>query len=208
MNTRQPRRLLLRLLLRLVLPRLRSRMTAGALGLGLVASHAALAQASAPEAASCSAESSLSSPGGDQCAVITPEELMQLLILLDEALVHAAADDEANGTTGAYATAAQYQHTLLLSARERVDGTIEWLESPALAPSETTTPNEAGPVGFRLLDVVRDLVYAGHWAGISAVHHKSVEAQSAFELGAQALELANELRARAYRCYINAYIGA
>lgn len=189
-------------------PRIDLRLLACSFGLAVMTSQALVVEASVPdpEPTACALEASLSAPGGDQCLGITPDELLELSDLIDEAVVYAEADDAANGVTGAYAGAATYSRVMLEHARDTVDARIDWLESPALAPAGVTTYAEAGGIGSGLMTVINDLVLAGHWGGISAIYHHSSDAQSACELAAQAVELANELRTRAQRCYVDAYM--
>jgi len=157
-----------------------------------------------PENLEGQAATPLSAPGGDSCAAVSPTEITALLPTLEAALALARADEAANGVTGAYAVAARYNREYLEQAIAKVHSLLDWLAS--LPDPDQTTYAEAYSVAATMNDLLASLPTGGHWAIISSVYHHSDEARRSFELGAQALEVANELRAQGYRCYSAPYL--
>ncbi len=139
------------------------------------------------------------------CASLTPAALQQVIDVIAQSRTKAQSDVAANGVTGAYAIAAQYNLDYLQDAYNKATALQSWLHTNGLDFPYVTNASAAYSVHGYARDVVISLHYARHWATISVVYHKSADARDSFERTSQALNLIEALGAEGGRCYIQAY---
>ncbi|MFO0722886.1 MAG: hypothetical protein U1E65_03815 [Myxococcota bacterium] len=147
--------------------------------------------------------SAISAAGGDACATLGDADWTALRDRLDSARALLDADVAANGVTGAYAAAPGL-------ARDSIDAALAALDHEEAHMDSYGARNAvfyslAYSIGLTMQAIVGQLQYSAHWASISVVYHRSAEARQVFETSLETVELANDIHARATRCYMNAY---
>jgi hypothetical protein len=150
----------------------------------------------------------VSAQNGDDsnpCASLTPAALQQVIDVIAQSRTKAQGDMAANGVTGNYAVAAQYNLDYLQDAYDKTLALQSWLQTNGLDWPYVTNVSAAYSVNGYVREAVISLHYARHWGMISVVYHKSADARHSYELTSQALNLIEPLGAQAGRCYMNAY---
>lgn len=137
------------------------------------------------------------------CATVTPGSLTAYARTIERALKSAQKDARANGSGGEYAVAATNARDLLQRSMERVEEGAERLQG---ADPRTTTYAEGGMVKEYVRSTLEWMPQAGHWALISAIYHKSVDARDAFEGTVTAMAEGQRLFAESGRCYLSGYL--
>jgi hypothetical protein len=149
----------------------------------------------APDALS-QEERALLAPGGDECATVSLTTVESILVPLEAGLALAVADEAASGSQASRWNREGFERVI-----GEVHRVVDYLRQDG---SDVTTPAKAPAIGLLMGEVMRVLPHNGHWGVVAAADRQSEDARASFELQAQALELANDLRARAYRCYMQA----
>ncbi|HYR92426.1 MAG TPA: hypothetical protein VE422_50745 [Terriglobia bacterium] len=139
------------------------------------------------------------------CASLTPAALQQVIDVIAQSRTKAQSDMAANGVTGAYAVAAEYNLAYLQDAYDKTLALQSWLQTNGLDSPYVTNVSAAYSVHGYVREAVVSLQYARHWAMISVVYHSSADARNSYELTSQALNLIEPLGAQAGRCYMKAY---
>ena len=142
----------------------------------------------------------------DPCAALTPGAFTDVIAAIDRSRAAADNDVAANGSSGAYASAARDNVAKLMEARDRIvalqTALGEHLRSPHLTNATSAyTIHEPK----RTPEVVASLYSARHWASVSAANHRSDDARKSFELTTQAIALVEALGANGGRCYMSGY---
>lgn len=171
--------------------------------LPLLLSLAAAGCAGGTSAEDESSGAAISAAGGDQCVTLGDADWTALRDGLVEARALLDADVAAFGVTGAYAAAPAL-------ARDSIDTALAELDREEAHMDSYQARNAvfyslAYSIGLTMQVIVEQLQYSAHWASISVVYHRSADARRAFELSVATIELANDVHARATRCYMNAY---
>ncbi len=139
------------------------------------------------------------------CASLTPLAIQQVIDKINVAVASQTDDERANGTTGAYASAARDSLAYVTGARDSMVGVQTWLRTNGLESPYVTNTTAAYNVHGTVRETVVKLLYAQHWAMISAVYHRSNAARTTYEATASASEIALQLGADAGRCYMLAW---
>jgi hypothetical protein len=144
----------------------------------------------------------------DPCASLTPAAIQNVIDVVAESRGHAEIDNTANGTTGAYASAARDNLTYLRQVGSSDPYRLGYLQS-WLAENKIPTPYTNSTAVYSIHNYARENVWtlhhARHWASISAVYHASKAAVNSFEATTRAVELLESLGANAGRCYLKGY---
>ena len=146
---------------------------------------------------------------GNECSDVHVSAFESLAEKINDAIAPAEIDVADHGETGAYASASNANLDYLNRALEKVYNIVNFLNSnnPAV-----TTYAEAGMVETNIRDAMNFLQYGSYWASISAVYHEAglgyegSDAYQSFEASAKAMDTAHVLRAKARRCYMDAYL--
>jgi hypothetical protein len=141
----------------------------------------------------------------DSCSTLTPSAIQQVINSINQSLASANQDIAANGASGAYASAARDNLTLITRARDEWVNRQTWLKQNKLDTPYVSNASAASSVHGTVQKSVSDLHLARHWATISAIYHKSQAARTSFEQTTQALMQAEVLGAAAGRCYMAPY---
>lgn len=141
----------------------------------------------------------------DPCAFLTPEALQQVLDKVVESLAKAESDVNANGTTGTYAIAAVANRDSLTQVQQDLLFLQSWLKNLGLDTPFVTNASAAFGIHGYVREAVYLLHHARHWATISVVYHKSLDAFDSYSLTSEALSLAEALGEQAGRCYMRDY---
>jgi len=148
------------------------------------------------------AVASLTAPGGDQCALVSPATLDELDAIMAEGQV-SAEQDVALNATGTYGEAAEGGLRGVTNARGRLADLRPYFHTDA----DGHTVAEAGyNVETYLGYVIEQLHETLHWSAISAIYHHSQDARDAVEAAARGIETANNLQASGVRCYMDQYM--
>jgi len=148
------------------------------------------------------AVSSLTAPGGDQCALVSPATLDELDAIMAAGQFSAEQDVVLNAA-GVYGAAAEGGLRGLTNAR----GRLAELRSYFHTDADGQTVAEAGyNVETYLGYVIEQLHETLHWSAISAIYHQSDDARDAVEAALQGIETANNLQASGVRCYMDGYM--
>jgi hypothetical protein len=148
------------------------------------------------------AVSSLTAPGGDPCALVSPATLDELDAIMATGQL-SAEQDVALHAAGAYGEAAEGGLRGLTNARGRLAELRAYFHTDA----DGQTVAEAGyNVETYLGYVIEQLHETLHWSAISAIYHQSQDARDAVEAALQGIETANNLQASGVRCYMDQYM--
>jgi len=154
------------------------------------------------------AVASLTAPGGDQCALVSPATLDELDTIMAAGQVSAKQDFVLNAE-GAYGAAAEGGLRGLTNAR----GRLAELRSYFHTDADGQTVADAGyNVETYLGYVIEQLHETVHWSAISEIYNQIYDqnpeihdARDAVEAALQGIETANNLQASGVRCYMDQY---
>jgi hypothetical protein len=141
----------------------------------------------------------------DPCSSLTPAAIQGAIDLIELSRRAAQQDEVANGTDGAYASAARDNLAYVTQAKTTMVRLRNWLHTNGFESPYVTNPTAAYNVEAYAREASISLQSARHWAMISRVHHGSVPAQTSFERSSQALSRLAMLGTQGGRCYMNAY---
>ena len=142
-------------------------------------------------------------PHTDHCNEITPVVLDRYADEIGTALSWATKDAVKNGASGQYAVAATNSRDLFKRAQDKAK---EGAQSLRKANPSVTTYAEAGVIKETVRSIIETVPQASHWATISAIYHKSVDAERAFDQSVVVLNQGNSLFAASSRCYMAPYL--
>lgn len=152
------------------------------------------------------AGAALSARGGDQCVAITNADLDALRVAITDGLALAEQDALANGPAGRYGVAAETARDAFANALAFLDEYRQELADSPYDNDPTTTDGwEGSHGGGYAWAILEQLQQAVHWGSVSAIYHTSELARSEIEEAFRAIELADALRVRGQRCYVDAY---
>jgi hypothetical protein len=159
--------------------------------------------------------------GPNPCEALTRKALEELVNAIDDSLHKAQDNVRENGpqATGArYPVAATLSVDNLTSARNWVEGVLEWLDNEQLFAPNNFVTNTTGAYSIYgvLRDAVHQLHHGRHWAAVSAAWNSPAgdpprdarAASECIDLATTALALAEPLSAKATRCYLRPYLGS
>jgi hypothetical protein len=155
------------------------------------------------------AVSSLTAPGGDQCALVSPATLDELDAIMATGQF-SAEQDVALNAAGTYGAAAEGGLRGLTNARARLAELRSYFHTDA----DGHTVADAGyNVETYLGYVIEQLHETIHWSAISEIYNQiynqnpeSHDARDAVEAALQGIETANNLQASGVRCYMDQYM--
>jgi hypothetical protein len=139
------------------------------------------------------------------CDALTPAAIQAVIDTILASIAKAQLDVTANGVSGAYASAANDNHTYLTEASDKMLVLQGWLKSVGVDEPFVTNATGAYNIHGYARETIISLHYARHWAMISTVYHNSTDARDSFELTTTALDLIEPLGAQAGRCYMGTY---
>ncbi len=139
----------------------------------------------------------------DDCSKISPVILDRYARDIGTALSWATKDAAQNGASGQYAVAATNSRDLFKRAQDKAK---EGAQSLRKANPSVTTYAEAGVIKEIVRSIIETVPQASHWATISAIYHKSADAERAFDQGVVVLNQGNSLFAASSRCYMAPYL--
>jgi hypothetical protein len=140
---------------------------------------------------------------GNPCASLTPVAIRQVIDTINRAHASATLDANANGTTGAYASAARDSLMYVTQARDKMVDLQTWLRTNNLDNPYVSNISAAYNVHGYVRETEVPLLYGQHWAMISAEYHNSAAAKKTFEETATASEQALALGAQGGRCHLS-----
>ncbi len=113
-------------------------------------------------------------------------------------------DNNNNGTTGAYALAAQSHNGGIITAQKKLDEFIEWNQKNV----GTAIVNYAQAFWWNGYcdEIEKALGTAAHWGAVSAAHHKSKAAYEVVIASYQMQAKLVQLRIKCIKCYMDAYV--
>jgi hypothetical protein len=142
---------------------------------------------------------------GNPCASLTPAAIQQVIDTINKAHASATIDASANGTTGAYASAARDSLMYVTTARDKMVDLQTWLKANNLDTPYVSNISAAYSVHGYVRETMVPLLYGQHWAMISAEYHNSLAAKTTFEETQTAAELALVLGAQGGRCHLGPF---
>lgn len=114
-------------------------------------------------------------------------------------------DAAANGSAGAYASAARDNVARLTTAYDKMVALQTWLTNENLGSPHVTNATAAYNVHGYTREALASMYEARHWATVSATNHRSADARSSFDLTTNAIAGAEALGANGGRCYMSGY---
>jgi hypothetical protein len=141
----------------------------------------------------------------DPCAALTPGAIKNVISAIDRSRAVANNDAAANGSSGAYASAARDNVARLTTAYDKMVALQTWLASENLGSPHVTNATAAYNVHGYTREAVSSMYEARHWATVSATHHRSTDARNSFDLTTNAITAAEALGANGGRCYMSGY---
>jgi hypothetical protein len=139
----------------------------------------------------------------DPCSSLTSTRIQGVISAIGESRTKAEADAAANGTTGAYASAARDNLAILTQAQTTMSNLLTWLHLHYSAPYSSS--NAAYNIYGYVRDTVASLHFARHWAAISVLYHRSIPARASVDATTAAINLAESLGSDATVCYLRGY---
>lgn len=141
----------------------------------------------------------------DPCSALTPAAMQGVIDLIELSQRAAQQDEAANGTNGAYASAARDNLAYVTQAKMTMVSLRNWLHSNGFDAPYVTDPTAAYTVESSTREASISLQSARHWAMISRVYHRSGPAQTSFDRSSQALSRLAVLGTQGGNCYMSAY---
>jgi hypothetical protein len=171
--------------------------------LALIATQASLTRHSI--SANSETKASANTALEDPCGALTPVAIKNVINAIKQSRDVADRDAAANGSAGAYASAARDNAANLATAYDKMVSLQTWLATENLGSPHVTNATAAYNVHGYTRDAIGSLYQARHWATVSAANHRSNDARSSFDLTTNAITLAEGLGANAGRCYMSGY---
>jgi hypothetical protein len=151
------------------------------------------------------AQKKLVIPRGNQCALLSQSKLKEFAANIQLLVQLGQQDKSTYGTTGRYATAANYFYSHSKRAYDSTMRTVNWLNTGGDKNPERTLYSEASKIMQHMWGIINDLERANWWSTISAIYHNSEPASCGKEKALELLEDALDILKASNRCYTSAY---